>query len=275
MSVLDDYMVDPRLSLLDKTRIQAQVLVPLLQALRTELGRERADAITRNALHDWSKQLFATVGARVEGSPRRKWAAMHTALAEITEREVTAEMRRHDAHALEFDITQCRFASFFRALGEPELGALLVCATDFDIVAASGGEVSLTREETLMQGGPPLHLPLSIRAAIVNGRRLQSSQARLIATIEGRQAAIARNQVANSSEYAATLLSRRHDIGTEPRRNFDPAGQPAGKRHNKSARTPDLAEYSIMISRATGWRVPLVSPCLPLHSPPVPLLSVR
>ena len=26
MNVLDDYMVDPRLSLLDKTRIQAQVL---------------------------------------------------------------------------------------------------------------------------------------------------------------------------------------------------------------------------------------------------------
>src|SRR5438270_583295 len=37
MNVLDDYMVDPRLSLLDKTRIQAQVLVPILQALRSEL----------------------------------------------------------------------------------------------------------------------------------------------------------------------------------------------------------------------------------------------
>jgi predicted ArsR family transcriptional regulator len=154
MNVLDDYMVDPRLSLLDKTRIQAQVLVPLLRALRVQLGKERADAITRNALRDWSKQLFAAVGDSVEGSPRRKWAAMHTALAEVTEREVTAEMHRHDGQALEFDITQCRFASFFRALGEPELGALLVCATDFDIVAASGGEVSLTREQTLMQGAP-------------------------------------------------------------------------------------------------------------------------
>jgi predicted ArsR family transcriptional regulator len=154
MNVLDDYMVDPRLSLLDKTRIQAQVLVPLLRALRVQLGKERADAITRNALRDWSKQLFAAVGDSVEGSPRRKWAAMHTALAEITEREVTAEMHRHDAEALEFDITQCRFASFFRALGEPELGALLICATDFDIVAAGGGEVSLTREQTLMQGAP-------------------------------------------------------------------------------------------------------------------------
>ena len=105
-SVLDDYMVDIRLSLLDKTRIQAQVLVPLLQALRTELGQEKADTITRTALREWSKQLFVAIGERVEGSPRRKWAAMHTALAEVTEREVTAEMHRHDETALEFDVTQ-------------------------------------------------------------------------------------------------------------------------------------------------------------------------
>src|SRR3954453_22428048 len=82
INVLDDYMVDPRLSLLDKTRIQAQVLVPVLRALRTELGKERADAIAKDALRDWSKQLFASVGERVDGGPRRKWAAMHTALAE-------------------------------------------------------------------------------------------------------------------------------------------------------------------------------------------------
>jgi predicted ArsR family transcriptional regulator len=154
MNVLDDYMIDPRLSLLDKTRIQAQVLVPVLKALRAELGKEKADAIVRDALRDWSKHLFAAVGESVDGSPRRKWAAMQTALTEITEREVTFEMIRHDKEALEFDVTHCCFAEFFRALGEPELGALLVCATDFDIVAAGGGDVSLRRDQTLMQGGP-------------------------------------------------------------------------------------------------------------------------
>ena len=154
MSVLDDYMVHPGLSLLDKTRIQAQVLVPLLQALRAELGRAKADAIVRQALRAWSRQLFVAVGERVDGSPRRKWAAMHAALANVTEREVTVEMRRHDEEALEFDVTACRFAEFFRALGEPELGALLICETDFDIAAAGGSEVSLARDQTIMQGAP-------------------------------------------------------------------------------------------------------------------------
>jgi predicted ArsR family transcriptional regulator len=154
MGVFDDYLVDPKLSLLDKTRIQAQVLVPVLKALRAELGKEKADAIVKRALRAWSRELFANVGKSVEGGPRRKWAAMHSAMAAATEGDVAFEMRRQDKEALEFDVTHCRFAEFFRALGEPELGALLICETDFDIAAAGDGEVSFTREQTLMQGAP-------------------------------------------------------------------------------------------------------------------------
>jgi hypothetical protein len=154
MGVLDDYLVDSKISMLDKTRIQAQVLVPVMRALRAEVGKEKADAIVRGALREWSKQLFAAIGSDIDGSPRRKWAAMQGALNDITEREVTFDMLRKDKEALQFDITSCRFAEFFRALGEPELGALLICATDFDIAAAAGGEVSLDRSQTLMQGAP-------------------------------------------------------------------------------------------------------------------------
>jgi hypothetical protein len=152
MGVLDDYLVDPNISLLDKTRIQAQVLVPVMRALRAELGRERADAIVKDALRDWSSRLFAAIGNDIEGSPRRKFATMNSALADVTLREVTVDMHRRDREALEFDVTSCRFAEFFRALGEPELGALLVCQTDVDIAAAGGSDVSFSRAQTLMQG---------------------------------------------------------------------------------------------------------------------------
>jgi L-2-amino-thiazoline-4-carboxylic acid hydrolase-like protein len=153
-SVLDDYLVDPKISLLDKTRIQAQILVPVLRALRAELGNDRADAIVKQALRDWSRQLFAAIGEGVEGSPRRKWGVMQGALGDVTLKEVEVEMRRRDEEVLEFDVTRCRFAEFFRALGEPELGALLICATDFDIASVGDGEVSLDRAQTIMRGAP-------------------------------------------------------------------------------------------------------------------------
>lgn len=153
-NVLDDYLVVPGISLLDKTRMQAQVLVPVLRALRTELGKDKADAIVKQALRDWSKQLFAAIGEDIKGSPRRKWATMQSALNEVSAPEVEAEILRQDKDTLDIDVTRCRFAEFFRALGEPELGALLICATDIDIVSASGGEVSLDRAQTLMRGAP-------------------------------------------------------------------------------------------------------------------------
>jgi len=128
------------------------VLVPVMHALRAELGRDKADALVKGALRDWSRQVFAKVGEGIEGSPGRKFAKMNRALEEVTMSEVTFEMHRRDREALEFDVTSCRFAEFFRALGEPELGALLVCSADIDIAEAGARDVDFKREQTLMQG---------------------------------------------------------------------------------------------------------------------------
>jgi hypothetical protein len=152
MGVLDDFLIDPDISMLDKVKIQAQVLMPVMHALRAEVGRDKADALVKGALRDWSTRIFADIADGIDGSPRRKFAAMNTALADVTEREVTFDMHRRDEEALEFDITSCRFAEFFKALGEPELGALLICQTDVDIADAGGREVSFSRTQTLMQG---------------------------------------------------------------------------------------------------------------------------
>jgi hypothetical protein len=154
MNVLDDYLVAPEISLLDKTRIQAQVIVPVLRTLRAELGKDKADAIVKQALRDWSRRLFAALGEGIEGSPRRKWAIVQSAWNEVSAREVEFKMLRHDKEALEIDVTRCRFAEFFRALGEPQLGALLICEADFDIAAVGGREVGLERAQTIMQGAP-------------------------------------------------------------------------------------------------------------------------
>jgi predicted ArsR family transcriptional regulator len=154
MGVLDDYLVNPDISLLDKTRIQAQVLVPVMRALRAELGRDKADAIVTKALRDWSREVFAAIGDGIEGPPGRKFAKMDKALAEATLQEVTVDMHRRDREAVEFDVTSCRFADFFRSLDEPELGALLVCQTDIDIAAAGGDDVKFRRDQTIMKGAP-------------------------------------------------------------------------------------------------------------------------
>jgi hypothetical protein len=140
---LDAYMVDSNVSFLDRVR-----------ALRTELGKEKADALVKQALGDWSRQLFAEIGKGIDGGGRRRWAKMQGALNDISLAGVDATAPVKDQQRLEFDVTRCSYAEFFRELDEPELGALLMCSTDFDIAATSDGEVTLEREQTIMQGAP-------------------------------------------------------------------------------------------------------------------------
>ena len=54
--------------------------------------------------------------------------------------------------AFEIDVTGCRYAEFYKELGEPELGFLLVCGADFTTAEGFGPDIKLTRTQTIMQG---------------------------------------------------------------------------------------------------------------------------
>jgi L-2-amino-thiazoline-4-carboxylic acid hydrolase len=56
----------------------------------------------------------------------------------------------HDA--FEIDVTGCRYAEFYKELGEPELGFLVVCSADFDTAGGFDRDIKLARTQTIMQG---------------------------------------------------------------------------------------------------------------------------
>jgi hypothetical protein len=149
--------VDPstinKLTLLEQVKLQAQVVVPLLRAFRKELGTERAKAIAYRALDEWSRGLFRQLSKSMGKGSRETWAAMMASSGQRIGDDVDFQMVRQDPQAMEFNITGCRYADFFRALGEPELGALMLCEADFHMLEMSGGEVELQRTQTIMKGG--------------------------------------------------------------------------------------------------------------------------
>jgi predicted ArsR family transcriptional regulator len=151
-AILSTYMVNPELSLLDKVKIQAQVLVPLLRAFRTALGEEQANQIASTALREWSQQLFQDIGQRLDGSPLQKWTALRAAVMGKALESVEVELLRQEADAIDVNVTGCRYAEFFKSVGEPELGALLLCKMDFDLAAVGNPEVELRRTQTIMEG---------------------------------------------------------------------------------------------------------------------------
>jgi hypothetical protein len=143
------------ISVIEQAKIQAQVLVPLVKTLQAELGAARANALVRKALGD----LYRGFGeefwkARNHGENEADLGkAVATAFRTYARDDALAYdviEQTHDAFA--FDVKRCAYAEFYKALGEPELGFLLICTADFAIAEGFGPDIKLTRTQTIMQG---------------------------------------------------------------------------------------------------------------------------
>lgn len=140
-----------RVPLIEQVKIQAQVLVPLVRTLQAELGEERANALVRKSLGALYRQLgeawWRAQGASEPGE-RLATAFEKFAAGDALDYEVLEQTA--DTFAL--DVTGCRYARFYQEIGAPELGFLLTCSADFTYAEGFGGDVQLTRTQTIMQG---------------------------------------------------------------------------------------------------------------------------
>jgi hypothetical protein len=139
------------LSVLEQAKIQAELLIPLIKTLQAELGEARANALVKKALGEvfrrygeefWRAKNETNLGKAISSAFRTY------ARDDALDYRVNAQSQ----DAFEIDVTRCRYAEFYKELGEPELGFLLVCSADFTTAEGFGGDVELTRTQTIMQG---------------------------------------------------------------------------------------------------------------------------
>jgi hypothetical protein len=153
--------------MLDRAKIQAQVLVPLLRAFREELGVERANRIAWKGLEKWRtdsiRELAKSLPAEASNT-ERFWALNQASMPDIGdaidfqwilgESALEGKIEGKVNERVDFNFTGCRFAQFFRELGEPKLGFALLCSGDNTIADEVGkGDIEFKRTQTIMQGG--------------------------------------------------------------------------------------------------------------------------
>ena len=137
--------------IIEQAKIQAQILVPLVKTLQAELGEERANTIVRKALGElyrkYGEKWWRAQGTRNLGE---KMAAAFDMFAAAD--ALDYEVVKQTPEAFEVNVTGCRYAEFYKAIGAPELGFLLTCSADFRMAEGYGANVRLTRTQTIMQG---------------------------------------------------------------------------------------------------------------------------
>jgi L-2-amino-thiazoline-4-carboxylic acid hydrolase-like protein len=136
---------------IEQAKIQARVLVPLVKTLQAELGEERANAIVRKALGD----MYRTLGE--QWWQAQKPSSLADNMAAAFDRFAAGdaldyEVIKQSPDAFQVNVTGCRYAQFYKELGAPELGFLLVCSADFPMAEGFGPDIKLARTQTIMQG---------------------------------------------------------------------------------------------------------------------------
>ncbi len=140
------------ISLFDEINLQAQVLVPVLRALRTELGKDKALALVSQPLRDYVRSVYYKIGEQKPGDARQKWEGVWDELRPRIGDDVKREFIRDDNESREYNVTRCKYAEFFKSMGEPEIGEILLCDFDFYIAEVGAPNVELTRTQTIMKG---------------------------------------------------------------------------------------------------------------------------
>jgi hypothetical protein len=135
---------------LTRREIEARILAPVVDALGRRFGRDEVVAIVSEVVVGIAReQGRAMADARGDAS-----LASFAATLEPWTRDGALELQIQEQsnEQLSFDVTRCRYAEMYRALGIPELGAVLSCNRDAALIEGFNPDVTLTRTDTIMQG---------------------------------------------------------------------------------------------------------------------------
>ncbi len=131
--------------ILDATKIQARAVIPIVKELEQEIGMERAHAIVGAAIAKAYIKWRDKRGFEPDSHPA-------TENENAPDFPVETEVVENNADTYGHNITGCAFATYFRSIGEPEIGALMTCGVDFAAEAHMRPGWEFSRTQTLMQG---------------------------------------------------------------------------------------------------------------------------
>lgn len=139
------------LPIIERRRIEAQILKNVHEVIEARSGAEEADAV---------------IGAAVSQSAIQQGKAFAEALGHPPDLKDMADIMPNwtaggsleidilhaDRERLDFNVTRCRYAEMYRDMGLGRIGHLLSCNRDGDFCIGYNPAMKLTRTQTIMKG---------------------------------------------------------------------------------------------------------------------------
>jgi hypothetical protein len=136
--------------LLNRREIEARLLVPLINTLGAEFGRERVLEIVRNTIQEIARQQGVQLSHSVEANDLKHFASFQETWKK--DNSIQIELLELTRKKYSYNVFRCRYAEMYYHLGIPELGKMLSCDRDFALIEGFNPHIKLTRTQTIMEG---------------------------------------------------------------------------------------------------------------------------
>ena len=150
----------PSMTLLERREIEAKVVGPLVRGFAAEIGPERALEVVRKVISGLAREAGTDLARRLGEASLEAFAGALDLWSAGGALEI--DVLERTPERLSFNVTRCKYAEMYRALGLADLGGSLSCLRDYALIEGFNPDVTLTRTQTIMEGAP--HCDFRFRA---------------------------------------------------------------------------------------------------------------
>ncbi len=139
-----------RIGVLARRETEARVIAPVVEALADAFGRDAVLDIVRDTIVKIAQDQGGELAEAMGGNDSATF--MESMKYWRQDGALEIDVLEQNESALGFNVTRCRYAEMYRALGIPELGAILSCNRDYALMEGFNPDAELTRTQTILSG---------------------------------------------------------------------------------------------------------------------------
>jgi hypothetical protein len=140
-------------SLLDRRRIEAEILKHAYDTLKEEWGEAKARELLTRIVEKAAVEAGKAMALKEKGPTGPRTLA---AIQPLWQKggALKTKVLRLDGDAFDYEVTYCAYRDMYRDMGLSELGYILSCCRDEAFVKGYAPDLTLERDTTLMTGDP-------------------------------------------------------------------------------------------------------------------------
>ena len=141
--------ITSKIGVLMRRETEARILIPFLQDLYNEFGKEKILCVLEKTIKEIAKAQGADLSREYGDNVD---AFLDTLKFWTQDGALEIDLLEKSDSKLSFNVTRCKYAEMYRALEVSDLGAVLSCNRDAALIGGFNPKASLDRKETIMSG---------------------------------------------------------------------------------------------------------------------------